>query len=421
MARRHDCCETIFIEREVNAMRRHWFFALALSILAAAVVAAPGAAAEKPQPTATRAPGPDLQAVARQIVNESVRVREEEGVLISGDASKIPLMEAIAVEVAKAGGFPHLVLESPAVEKRILTEAPLRYLQNPNKLTLAEIENVDVQVTLSPVEDPATLANVPEERVALARKANQAVIEKVFGRPVRIVGIGNPVMPTPAIARFYGVPPAEFERRFWDAVNTPHSVVEEHAQRVKEALESGREIRLRTQAGTDLQLRLAGKTVLLNDGQIHETPEGRPTLVWLPAGEVYTTPEVISANGTVVVPLAVYRGIRIRNLRVTFEGGRVTQIQAAQNANVLREALANASGDKDRISMIDIGVNPNSKMIPNSDYCSFEMAGMVSIGIGAAPWAGSPNQSDLEEAFFIPRATVEVDGRVIVRDGKLQI
>jgi leucyl aminopeptidase (aminopeptidase T) len=402
-------------------MQRKGYLTVGTCLLALAVAASLAAAPQEKKQTGTKAAaGQDFQAIARQIVHESVQVKEQDGVLITGDATKIRLMEAIAVEVAKAGGFPHMILESPEAAKRILTETPMQYLQNPNKLSLAEVQQANVVINLSAVEDPATFASVPEERVALARKAGQVIADKFYQRPLRALGLGNPLMPTAAIARFYGVPLQDLEKRFWDAVNTPHLVVESNGEKVRKAIESGREIRIRTQAGTDLRLRLAGNEVTVNDGQIHNPPADKPAQVWLPAGEVFTAPDRTSVNGTVVVPFIDYRGNKIRNARLTFEAGRLAQIQA-QNGEFLKDALAKATGDKDFFSFLDIGVNPNSTMIPKSDYCSFEMAGMVTIGIGQAPWAESPNQTDFSQEFFIPEATLEVDGKTIIRDGKIQI
>ncbi len=409
-------------------MRRHEDIALGLCVVGLGVLGLGGAVAQGTGQRTTQAHArssavPDYQATARLIVNDSVQVKDREGVLITGDASKIPLMEAIAVEVAKKGAFPHIVLDSQAVAKRIMTEATVDYLETPNAMTMAEYKKADVMIFLSPADDPATLAKVPEERVALVRKAGQAVTDVLYSRPIRSVALGNPVMPSAAVARFYGVPQAEIEARFWRAVNTPHAVIEENANRVRQALASGREIRIRTPEGTDLRLKLTSdRGVHVSDGQIHKEPTDKPEQVWLPAGEVYAAPEASSVNGTVVVPLAEYRGIKIRDLKLDFENGKVTRIEAAQNAEALRQALAQSSGDKDIFSFLDIGVNPNSHTIANSNYCTFEMAGMVTIGIGQAPWApGCTNQSEFAQEFFIPRATLEVDGRMIVREGKIAI
>ncbi len=385
-------------------------------------VAALGAPPGKPAQTVDKRSGaPDYPTIARMIVNDSVQVKEKEGVLISGDSTKILLMEAIAVEVAKKGAFPHMVLESPAVEKKILAEAPAQLLETPNPLTLSEVKQMDVFIDLGGVQDPAYLSKAPEERVALTRKAAQAITDAVYARPIRSLGLGNPLMPTEEIARYYGIPMAEFEARFWQAVQTPHAAIQEKANQVQQVLASGREIRIRTQAGTDLRLRLAGRNVGVSDGQIRRMPVDRPEQVWLPAGEVYAAPDATSVNGTVVVPMAEYRGIKMKDLRLTFVNGKVTQIQAAQNAEALKEALAKSSGDKDVFSFIDIGVNPNSHMIKGSDYSTFEMAGMVTIGIGQAPWTDSPNKSEFAQEFFVPHATLEVDGKTVVKEGTLSI
>ncbi len=159
----------------------------------------------------------------------------------------------------------------------------------------------------------------------------------------------------------------------------------------------------------------------MSDGQIHNPPPDRPAEVWLPAGEVYTVPETTSVSGTVVVPFLEYRGMKVRSLRLAFQNGTVTQMTATENGKVVEEAMANASGGKDRFSFIDIGVNPNSRMIPNSDYCTYEMTGMVTIGVGTAPWAGLTNETDFALGMFIPHATLEVDGKMIISDGKIQI
>jgi leucyl aminopeptidase (aminopeptidase T) len=392
-----------------------------LGIACVALVAGPLVvnAEEGKKPAAAGAP--DYRAIARQIVADSVQVKEQEGVVITGDPSKIALMEAVAVEVAKAGGHPHMTLESERAGKRILTEAPAQYLDRPNRLALAELKQAGVFINLASAEDPAIWAGVPEERVTLARKATQAYTDKLWAQPIRAAVLGNPDMPTAGVAKFYGVPLPAFEKRFWDAVGAPHAAIEQNAEKVRQALAAGREVHITTKAGTDLRMNIAGRTIGISDGFIHEAPVDKPAFVWLPAGEVFTSPDIATVNGRVVVPLYVYGGTKIRDLRLTFQGGRLTDIQAAQNGQLIKEALSMAGGDKDKFSFVDLGVNPRSARIQGSDYCSYEMNGMVTVGIGQAPWAGSPNLSEFGEAFFVPQATVEVDGRTIVKDGKAQI
>jgi len=398
-------------------MRNRLVIVIGIALLAVGALAVIAEEGKK----AGAAGAPDYQAIARQIVGESVQVKNDEGVVITGDAAKIPLMEALAVEVAKAGGHPHMVLESEKATKRILTEAQPQYIERPNKLGLAELKQASVFIGLSSTDDPSIMAGVPEERVVLARKANQAYISRLYAQPIRTASLGNPEMPTAGVAKFHGVPLPALEKRFWDAVGASHASIEQNAEKMKQALAAGREVRITTKAGTDIRMSVAGRKIMMSDGVIHDAPVDKPASVWLPAGEVFTSPDRATVNGKVVVPLFVYNGTKVRDLKLTFQGGRLTDIQAAQNGQLLREAVAMATGDKDQFAFIDIGVNPKSAMMPNSNYCSFEMSGMVTVGIGQHPWVESANVSEFSEAFFVPQATVEVDGRAIVKDGKIQI
>src|SRR2546425_7279114 len=71
--------------------------ALGLAVLGLGQTSMLGAPVLRP----IRSPGrpaaaPDFEAIARLIVDEAARVKENDSVLITGDPSKIPLMEAIA-------------------------------------------------------------------------------------------------------------------------------------------------------------------------------------------------------------------------------------------------------------------------------------------------------------------------------------
>ena len=75
-----------------------------------------------------------------------------------------------------------------------------------------------------------------------------------------------------------------------------------------------------------------------------------------------------------------------------------------------------ASGDKDRIAAISIGTNPKAQVgfLQNSI-----VRGAVSVGLGGNEFLGGPNKSSFGFESTIRAAALEVDGKEIVRDGKL--
>src|SRR5215213_6257188 len=76
---------------------------------------------------AVKAPPTDLEQLAERIVRQSAGVKEGEVVLISSGAENLELLENIAVQVRKAGGFPLITVGSDRLAKRLYTDVPEKY------------------------------------------------------------------------------------------------------------------------------------------------------------------------------------------------------------------------------------------------------------------------------------------------------
>ena len=70
-------------------------------------------------------------------------------------------------------------------------------------------------------------------------------------------------------------------------------------------------------------------------------------------------------------------------------------------------------------TQIDLGLNPRSRTPTGSSYYSWEMGGMVTLGLGNNSWAGGENDSDAALALHVPGTTLSINGKTIVKDGKL--
>ena len=77
-----------------------------------------------------------------------------------------------------------------------------------------------------------------------------------------------------------------------------------------------------------------------------------------------------------------------------------------------------STGDRDRIASFTIGTNPKASLgfLQNPI-----VRGAVSIGVGGNQFVGGPNKSAFGFESTVRAATVEADGKPIVRDGKLLI
>ena len=95
--------------------------------------------------------------------------------------------------------------------------------------------------------------------------------------------------------------------------------------------------------GTDLTLGLFRSAIW--EAAEFTTVDGIVHFPNLPSEEIFTTPDPLRVDGhvTATMPLELY-GTIIRGLQVEFAGGRVTRIEADENAETLRTAVAKDDG-----------------------------------------------------------------------------
>jgi aminopeptidase len=175
--------------------------------------------------------------------------------------------------------------------------------------------------------------------------------------------------------------------------------------------------------GTDLKVKVEGRPYFVSDGIIsaEDVQKGGPAVsVYLPAGEVYTTPVAGSAEGKIVMAQAFFRGKEINNIAIIIVGGKVTSVSGSGPGYEEWKKAYDAVSDpgKDLISYVDFGINPNLKIWPASKIGNWVQAGMVSIGTGNNIWAGGDNKGGFDVGGHLPGCTVTLDGKTIIEKGE---
>ena len=383
---------------------------LVLGILATATVATAGDEA-------------DYKAIAQRLVKQCAAIQEDDIVLIRGTAKDVELIEDIAIHVRKRGAFPLLSITTEDLERRMYDEVPAKYDTQTPELMLKLARMIDAAITITADENPALLANVPPERIAARSKALEPVYNAMQSRNVRRVNLGNGLYPTTALASRFGISQDELATIFWKGVNTDHRKIQAAADTIRTYLAAGNTVRITSDIGTDITMRIERRPVHVSTGAITQEDiraGGAACQTWLPAGEVYLAPIPGTAEGTIVVDRHSFRGQQIRDLRMTFKKGRMTSITAKSGLEPLKE-LYDASGTgKDQFAAIDIGVNPNVRIPPNSRMVAWMASGMISVGIGWNTWAGGENTCEFALYTHLPKGTLIVDGRTLIESGILQ-
>ena len=365
----------------------------------------------------------DLATTAQRLVDQCAHIEEGDRVLVHGTTEHMDLLEEVVVHVRKRGAFPLLTVTNDDLIRRMFMEIPSKYDGQHPELDIKLAGIMDAAILVTATENPALLADVPEERLAARGKAREHAYNAMLKHNVRIVGLGNALYPTKATARQFGISQERLADIFWKGVNVDYRELQAATDTVRTYLAAGNSVRITADNGTDLRMRIQGRPVHVNDGVISPDDRragGAACQVWLPAGEVFLTPLPDTAEGTIVVDRHYFRGKEIRGLRLEFQAGRLASMTAQSGIEPLKRLYDACGAGKDRFAALDVGVNPNVRIPPDSRMVAWMASGMVTVGVGTNKWAGGDVSSDFALFTHLPMATLEVDGRKLIDKGTLQ-
>jgi leucyl aminopeptidase (aminopeptidase T) len=366
----------------------------------------------------------DYDSIASKIVNVSAAVQPGEVVVIQGNPDQMTLLEALVVATWKAGGQPTVEVVIPSANRRAVTEIPIEYMKYPQWYTLAQTRLVDCFINVASIEDPTLFADVPEEIFEAFRDASRPLQRAQQLARFRSVALGQTGgVPTVAYAKSMNVDYETMQQMFWNAVDTDYEALRNRATVVAATMKPGAEVHVTSDAGTDLKFVIDDVPSRINCGRVDDNQvSSGPMLTWLPAGEAFAAVKAGSGDGTLIIPSMRFRGMPVKDVRATFSNGRLTSLSAGgDGSDALQTLVDTLSDDSMMLSVVDVGVNPDSQPIADSDYASWEMGGMVSLATGNNDWTGGSNSSVDGLTFYVHEASIDIGGTTICSKGDLKI
>src|SRR3989338_1108063 len=203
-----------------------------------------------------------------------------------------------------------------------------------------------------------------------------------------------------------------------DAIDVNYKPFQAHHEKLKKLFDDADEIRITTEAGTDLRYNIKGISGIAADGNYTLPGSGGN----LPAGEVYAPPNGKRVEGTVVIDGSsrVQNGtIIVKNpITLKIKEGNITEISGGKEARELEDTLkwaasvAKHPGSVKRICELGIGLNPKAKII-GATIVDDKVLGTAHIGIGSNYWFGGNIYAiiHLDQVFRNPK--IEFDGKIL--------
>jgi leucyl aminopeptidase (aminopeptidase T) len=187
--------------------------------------------------------------------------------------------------------------------------------------------------------------------------------------------------------------------------------------RLTPSLKNG-EVKITSPNGTNLTLRLVGREAYSEDCIVDDDDldHGR-NVANIPGGNILVCPDEMFAEGRVVFDRPTpYMGKWVGRIRLDFKDGILTNYKATQNVGHFKASYDKASGEKNRIAAIGVGLNPKARIGFMQDGIT---AGAVTVAIGGNDDIGGANKTDFYFPGILTKATLTVNGNTIIQNGKL--
>ena len=284
-----------------------------------------------------------IKKLAHGLVNYSVKVQENENVLINlvGEDSYL-LGRELVKEVYKAKGNPFVKIEDENIRHAIVKEANKDMLNTMRELDLEQMKKMDAYIAVRASGNISSLIDIPSSQMELYEKEYQDDVlnERVDNTKWVILRYPNDSM-----AQLAGMNTEEFEDFYFNVCNLDYS-------KMNKAMDSLQSLMARTDRvhivgpGTDLSFSIKGMGGIKCAGECN-----------IPDGEVYTAPIRDSVNGKVSYnALSTYRNFTFTDVVLEFENGKVVNA-TANNTQKINEILDTDEGAR-YIGEFALGVNP---------------------------------------------------------------
>ena len=325
----------------------------------------------------------------------------------------LPLVRAFHQALLERGAWPLVRLAPSELAVDFFRFARDFQLDSFAPLELTEAQSADCFLGIDAPANTRSLAGTDPGLLARATRA---------GLPVREARLQRrwcrTIWPTAALAQQAGMSEEEHATFLAGALLVDRADpvaawrdLSERQQRLVERLSPAREIRIEA-AGTDLRLRVDGRTWINSDGRRN-----------MPSGEVFTGPLEDSANGTIKFEIpSSPRGVDVTDVELKFRSGEVVAASARRGDPYLQQVLR--TDDRARfLGELGIGTNEGIDRATGSILLDEKIAGTVHLALGRSyPETGGQNSSALHWDLICDLrdgGRLTADGEPIVENGRV--
>lgn len=366
--------------------------------------------------------------LARQVITQCLNIAKGENIWIQTWNHTIDLASEIALACLERGAQPFITLNDENYWTRSLQEAPKEFLEALPSTKAATLEQTDAFIFMLGPKKPVDWSRIPPEKQELANiwylESNKYIDSwrKIARkRSVRTLGIEYCLV-TPERAKSFGINYEEWRRVMLAGCLADQRQIAERAAGLAKITRKSRTVNIQTSFGTNLDFMLVEREPVTGDSVVTKEDADKGIVKFLPSGFVEVAPDEDSAEGIVVydVPIPVRGSRSIEGLTLHFSQGRVVRYSAQRGIEPFEDYIKSGQGDVGKFGFFGMGLN--SGLIHGLTQDD-KVLGGATIGIGGNEDKCGKNRTVGNRHWWasMSEATVKLDGKIVLSDGKLQM
>lgn len=360
--------------------------------------------------------------LARNVLEHTLRLKRGENLLIETWSGTLPWAESFVLESRILGARPMLAVEDEPTYWKSLDLAPEANVGHIGSHEWAALKASNAHVYLLGPGDTLREERRPPRVVQRTMAGDHEWFRLVHKYGIRCarwdLGRTNETW-----ARRYGIDLGRWRRELIEGASVDPRTLRKDGLRIAEVLAKGREVSVSHPNGTDLKLRLKGRRPKIDDGVIDEADLKAGNLVTVvPSGVTAVALDEERAEGRLEsnatgVMFSEGRETALGAASWRFERDRLSGYRFESGGAAFAKAFRKLGPGNGRPGLISVGLNPQITDIP---LLTDQQLGVISFTVGANHWLGGATRTPHFSAYTILHGgTLEVDGRPIVKNGRL--
>lgn len=355
---------------------------------------------------------------ARTVLRKTLRVRPGDNVIVETWSGTLPWATTYIAELRRLGAHPMLLVEDEETFWRSLEDGQGKQTGRVGDHEWAALAKADAYVFFSGPGQWPRFDRLSPKKMAGVAAYNGDWYQRAA--KARLRG-----------ARIYLGRTSELAAKRWQldldrwrdellrATLVPPESMHRLGMRIGARLRRGKVVTVRHPNGTDLRFRLGGYPVQLDDALVDDGDlKVGNNMASIPGGVVGVAIDHLSAHGEVRSNHRTYPDSGpVDGTRWRFDGGHlVEQSYASGGRPILQDYAASPKKGRDRLGYFSIGLNPKLTKSPQMED---QELGAVLLSLGGNMFRGGKNSSPFVVWTVVKGADVEVDGRPLLKAGRI--